>query len=77
VATFTNFAGMGIGALCFQQLIAFGFTTALAIFAAAQTLLGFAALYGFRGEGPGCLELFRIARARSASWLGLESVREN
>jgi predicted MFS family arabinose efflux permease len=63
LATFTNFVGMGIGALCFQQLIAFGFTAALATFASAQTLLGFAALYGFRGERPGCLRLSRFARA--------------
>jgi predicted MFS family arabinose efflux permease len=55
LATFTNFVGMGIGAFCFQQLIAFRFTVALAIFASAQTLLGFAALYGFRGERPGCV----------------------
>ncbi|WP_263357040.1 hypothetical protein [Acidicapsa ligni] len=32
--------------------LAFGFSTALAIFASIQTLLGFAALYGFRGERP-------------------------
>jgi predicted MFS family arabinose efflux permease len=51
-ATFANFIGMGVGALVFQHLIAFGFSTALAIFASAQTLLGFAALYGFRGERP-------------------------
>ncbi len=63
LATFTNFVGMGIGALCFRQLIAFGFTAALATFASAQTLLGFAALYGFRGERPGCLRLSRFARA--------------
>jgi hypothetical protein len=52
LATFTNFVGMGIGAFCFQQLIAFGFTTALAIFASAQA--------------PGCMELIRMARARLA-----------
>ncbi len=69
LATFTNFVGMGIGALCFQQLIAFRFTTALAVFASAQTLLGCAAFYGFRGERPGCMELIRIARARLASSL--------
>ena len=69
LATFTNFVGMGIGALCFQQLIAFGFTVALAIFASAQTLLGFAALYGFRGERPGCLPFIRPARAQSISSL--------
>jgi predicted MFS family arabinose efflux permease len=51
-ATFANFIGMGAGALFFQHLIAFGFSTALAIFASVQTLLGFAALYGFRGERP-------------------------
>jgi predicted MFS family arabinose efflux permease len=51
-ATFANFVGMGLGALCFQHLIAFGFRTALAIFASTQALLGFAALYGFRGERP-------------------------
>jgi predicted MFS family arabinose efflux permease len=51
-ATFANFSGMGTGALFFQHLIAFGFGTALAIFASVQTLVGFAALYGFRGERP-------------------------
>src|ERR1700722_11697733 len=51
-ASFANFLGMGAGALCFQHLIAFGFSTALAIFASGQTLLGFAALYAFRGERP-------------------------
>ena len=69
LATFTNFVGMGIGAFCFQQLIAFSFTAALAIFASAQTLLGFAALYGFRGERPGCMQLIRIARDRLVSSL--------
>ena len=69
LATFTNFVGMGIGALCFQRLIAFRFTAALAIFASAQTLLGFAALYGFRGERPGRLRFFRLARRQSASSL--------
>ena len=69
LATFTNFVGMGIGAFCFQQLIAFRFTAALAIFASAQTLLGFAALYGFRGERPGCLRFVRLARAGSVSSL--------
>ena len=67
LATFTNFAGMGIGAVCFQQLIAFGFGTALAAFASAQALLGFAALYDFRGERPGCTELIKMARARFVS----------
>jgi hypothetical protein len=66
LATFTNFVGMGIGAFCFQQLIAFRFTTALAIFTSAQALLGFAALYGFRGERPGCMRFPRIAKVRSA-----------
>ena len=51
-ATFANFVGMGVGALCFQHLMGFGFSTALAIFASAQTLLGLAALYDFRGERP-------------------------
>jgi hypothetical protein len=53
LATFANFLEMGVGALFFQHLIAFGFSTALAIFGSAQTLSGFAALYGFRGERPG------------------------
>jgi predicted MFS family arabinose efflux permease len=66
LATFTNFVGMGIGAFCFQQLIPSGFTVALATFASAQTLLGFAALYGFRGERPGCMRFPRIAKVRSA-----------
>jgi predicted MFS family arabinose efflux permease len=69
LATFTNFVGMGIGAFCFQQLIAVSFTAALAIFASAQTLAGFAALYGFRGERPGCMQMIRLARARLASSL--------
>jgi predicted MFS family arabinose efflux permease len=69
LATFTNFVGMGIGAFCFQQLIAFRFTAALAIFASAQTLLGFAALYGFRGERPGCLRFMRRGGAQSVSSL--------
>jgi predicted MFS family arabinose efflux permease len=69
LATFTNFVGMGIGALCFQQLIAFGFTVALAIFASAHTLVGFAALYDFRGERPACLPLIRRAIAQSISSL--------
>ena len=69
LATFTNFVGMGIGAFCFQQLIAYGFTAALATFASAHTLLGFAAMYGFRGERPGCMELIRIAQARLVSSL--------
>ncbi len=67
LATFTNFVGMGTGALCFQQLIAFRFTTALAIFASAQTLLGFAALYGFRGERPGCFRFIGLTRGQPAS----------
>jgi len=69
LATFTNFVGMGIGAFCFQQLIAVSFTAALAIFASAQTLAGFAALHGFRGERPGCIQMIRLARARLASSL--------
>jgi predicted MFS family arabinose efflux permease len=69
LATFTNFIGMGIGAFCFQRLLALSFTAALAIFASAQTLLGFAALYGFRAERPGCMQLIRSARARLASSL--------
>jgi predicted MFS family arabinose efflux permease len=69
LATFTNFVGMGIGAFCFQQLIAFRFTVALAMFASVHLLLGLAALYGFRGERPGCMELIRIARARLVSSL--------
>jgi predicted MFS family arabinose efflux permease len=65
LATFTNFVGMGLGALCFQQLIAFGFTAALAIFASAQTLLGLAALYDFRGERPDCLRFIRVPGRQS------------
>src|SRR6202012_1292410 len=61
-ASFTNFVGMGMGALCFQQLIAFRFAAALAIFASAQTLLGFAALYGFRGERPGSARPVSLAK---------------
>jgi predicted MFS family arabinose efflux permease len=69
LATFTNFVGMGIGAFCFQQLLAFSFTVALAVFASAQTLSGLAALYDFRAERPGCMELIRGARARLLSSL--------
>jgi predicted MFS family arabinose efflux permease len=69
LATFTNFIGMGIGAFCFQQLIRVSFAAALAIFASAQTVSGFAALYGFRGERPGCMQLIRLARARLVSCL--------
>ena len=69
LATFTNFVGMGIGALDFQRLLALSFNAALAIFASAQTLLGFAALYGFRAERPGCMQLIRTARARLVSSL--------
>jgi predicted MFS family arabinose efflux permease len=69
LATFINFVGMGIGAFCFQRLLALSFNTALAIFASAQTLLGFAALYGFRAERPGCMQLIRTARARLVSSL--------
>jgi predicted MFS family arabinose efflux permease len=67
LATFANFLGMGAGALCFQHLIAFGFSTALAIFASAQTLLGFAALYGFRGERPGRVRSARLTAAQPVS----------
>jgi predicted MFS family arabinose efflux permease len=52
LATFANFVGMGVGALCFQHLVVLGFGTALAIFASGQTLLGIAALYAFRRERP-------------------------
>ena len=67
LATFANFLGMGAGALCFQHLVEFGFNTALALFAAAQTLLGFAALYGFRGECPGRVRSVGLATAQSVS----------
>lgn len=56
-ATFANFIGMGAGALFFQYLITFGFSTALALFASIQTLLGFAALYEFRRERPSRVRL--------------------
>jgi predicted MFS family arabinose efflux permease len=65
LASFANFLGMGAGALCFQHLIAFGFSTALAIFASAQAVLGFAALYGFRGERPGRMRSVELASAES------------
>jgi predicted MFS family arabinose efflux permease len=52
LATFANFVGMGVGAVCFQHLIRFGFGIALAFFASAQTLSGIAALYAFRRERP-------------------------
>jgi predicted MFS family arabinose efflux permease len=67
LATFANFFGMGTGALCFQHLMVFGFGTALAIFASAQTLFGFAALYGFRGERPGRVRSVALSAAQSAS----------
>lgn len=67
LATFANFLGMGTGALCFQHLMAFGFSTALAIFASAQTLSGFAALYGFRGERPGRARSIGLDTAESVS----------
>jgi predicted MFS family arabinose efflux permease len=66
-ATFANFLGMGAGALCFQHLIAFGFNTALTVFASGQTLLGFAALYAFRGERPGRTRSVEFAAAQSFS----------
>jgi predicted MFS family arabinose efflux permease len=66
-ASFANFLGMGIGALCFQHLIAFGFSTALTIFASAQTLSGLAALYGFRGELPRQVQSVELAEAQSIS----------
>jgi hypothetical protein len=50
-------------------LITLSFATALAVFASAQTLFGFAALCGFRAERPGCMELIRMARTRLASSL--------
>jgi len=52
MATFANFLGMGMGALCFQHLIRSSFGTALAVFASAQTVAGIAALYAFRRERP-------------------------
>ena len=52
LATFANFLGMGAGALCFQQLIAFGFTLRWPSSPQSQTLLGIAALHEFRGERP-------------------------
>ena len=52
MATFGNFLGMGLGAIYFQHLIRFGFGTALAVFASAQSLSGIAALYALRGEHP-------------------------
>jgi predicted MFS family arabinose efflux permease len=66
-ATFANFLGMGAGAMCFQHLIAFGFGTALAIFALGQTLSGFAALYVFRGERPSRVRSVELATAQSIS----------
>ena len=52
LATFANFVGMGMGALCFQHLIRFGFGIALVVFASEQTLSGIGALYAFRQERP-------------------------
>jgi predicted MFS family arabinose efflux permease len=66
-ATFANFIGMGIGSLCFQHLIAFSFGTALATFASAQTLLGFVALYAFRGERPNRVQSTELATTQSVS----------
>ncbi len=59
--TFANFLGMGVGALLFQHLITLGFNIALAIFASVQTLLGFAALYSFRGERPSRVRSVELA----------------
>lgn len=67
LATFSNFFGMGTGAVCFQHLITFGFNFALLIFALAQTLLSLAALYGFRGERPGKDRSFVLAGDESVS----------
>jgi predicted MFS family arabinose efflux permease len=50
LATFTKFLGMGIGALIFQRLIGFSFSTALMVFATAESLAGLAAICGFRKE---------------------------
>jgi predicted MFS family arabinose efflux permease len=50
LATFTKFLGMGVGALIFERLIGLSFRTALIIFATVETLVGVAALYGFRKE---------------------------
>jgi len=61
LTTFANFLGMGVGALLFQHLITFGFSIALAIFASLQTVLGFAALYGFRGERPSRVRSVELA----------------
>jgi predicted MFS family arabinose efflux permease len=52
LTTFANFVGMGVGAVCFQHLIRFGFGIALAYFGSAQALSGLAALYAFRRERP-------------------------
>jgi predicted MFS family arabinose efflux permease len=67
LASFANFFGMGAGALCFQHLITFGFGTALTVFASAQTLLGFAALYTFREERSGRVRSIELVTAQSAS----------
>ena len=66
-ATFANFIGMGAGALCFQHLIAFGFSIALVVFASVQTFLGLAALYAFREEGPGLRRSIELAASQSFS----------
>jgi predicted MFS family arabinose efflux permease len=67
LATFANFIGMALGSLCFQHLIVCGFSTALAIFASAQTLLGFAGLYAFRGELPNLMRSADPATAQPVS----------
>lgn len=50
LATFAKFIGMGVGPLLFERVMHISFSTALIAFAMFQILVGFAAIYAFRGE---------------------------
>ena len=53
LATFTNFFGMGIGALAFQRLMMPRFGVALVWFGCFEFAAGILAFYAFRAETPG------------------------
>lgn len=48
--SFSLFSGLGLGALAFEPLLKYGFSTALAIFALVQLCLAILAVQLFRGE---------------------------
>ena len=52
LATFANFAGMGIGALVFHRLMKPQFGIALVCFGAFEFAIGLLAAFVFRAEGP-------------------------